>query len=380
MDLILYVEKKATSTTNMKNVENRMRTTHELYFENAIKLDSVPDSTIDLVITSPPYPMIEMWDSILGEQSLQITKSLESNDGYTAFELMHIELDKVWDEVIRVTKEGAFICINIGDATRTINGNFALYPNHARIISYFRSKGINNLPNIIWKKQTNSPNKFMGSGMLPSGAYVTLEHEYILIFRKGGKQLFITEEEKKYRRESSFFWEERNVWFSDVWDFKGARQILNNKNIRERSAAFPFELPYRLINMYSIKGNTILDPFVGTGTTLFAALTAGRNSVGYDIDKNFRECIFEILNSSEFIEDLNLIIESRLLAHKRFIEEKNDVKHFNLGYNFPVVTNQEKEILINFIQSISMTNNNIEVDYYNEPLMESPTTKQKRLF
>ena len=127
--------------------------------------------------------MIEMWDSILGEQSLQITKSLESNDGYTAFELMHIELDKVWDEVIRVTKEGAFICINIGDATRTINGNFALYPNHARIISYFRSKGINNLPNIIWKKQTNSPNKFMGSGMLPSGAYVTLEHEYILIFK-----------------------------------------------------------------------------------------------------------------------------------------------------------------------------------------------------
>lgn len=74
--------------------------------------------------------------------------------------------------------------------------NFQLYPNHARIINAFHALGVSNLPNILWRKQTNAPNKFMGSGMLPAGAYVTLEHEWILIFRKGGKRIFKSPENK----------------------------------------------------------------------------------------------------------------------------------------------------------------------------------------
>lgn len=117
---------------------------------------------------------------------------------------MHQELDKIWSECYRVLKEGGIACINIGDATRTINNNFCLYTNHARIINYCLKIGFTNLPNIIWRKQTNAPNKFMGSGMLPAGAYVTLEHEWILIFRKGGKRQFKTEKDKVERRSSSF--------------------------------------------------------------------------------------------------------------------------------------------------------------------------------
>ena len=100
----------------------------------------------------------------------------------------------------------------------------------------------------------------MGSGMMPPGAYVTLEHEYVLVLRKGNKREFGTAEEKKNRRESCFFWEERNLWFSDVWmDLKGTTQNLIEDSARNRSAAYPFELPYRIITMFSVKGDTILD-------------------------------------------------------------------------------------------------------------------------
>src|SRR5690554_4953442 len=243
-----------------------MITKHRTFIENAQNMSSLNDNTIDLIVTSPPYPMIQMWDSVMYTFNPEIEKEMEKYNGVNAFNLMHIELDKVWSECYRVLKDGGFACINIGDATRTLNGNFALYSNHSRIIKSFLKLGFNNLPNILWRKQTNAPNKFMGSGMLPAGAYVTLEHEWILIFRKGDKRVFKSELEKLERRKSAYFWEERNVWFSDIWDFKGVKQRLENTNGRERSAAFPIELPYRLINMFSLRNDTILDPFVGTGT------------------------------------------------------------------------------------------------------------------
>jgi DNA modification methylase len=118
--------------------------------------------------------------------------------------------------------------------------------------------GFSALPAILWRKQTNAPNKFMGSGMMPPGAYVTLEHEYILILRKGNKREFTSIKEKQNRRESAFFQEERNFWFSDVWmDLKGTTQNLFDNKATERSAAYPFELPYRLISMFSVKSDTV---------------------------------------------------------------------------------------------------------------------------
>lgn len=332
-------------------------TTHKTIIGAAQNMHQIDSNSIDLVVTSPPYPMIEMWDDIMALQNPKIATALTNNEPHLAFELMHLELDKIWKEVARVLKDGGFACINIGDATRTINSNFALYPNHARIISAFQELDIPNLPNIIWRKQTNAPNKFMGSGMLPSGAYVTLEHEWVLIFRKGAKREFKKPEDKLRRQESSFFWEERNIWFSDLWDLKGTKQKIDNSKSRKRSAAYPFELPYRLINMYSLQNDVVLDPFLGTGTTALAAMTAQRNSIGYEIDPKFLEVINENIQTTS-LADLNSNIDNRINSHREFIinrqkdPKKKDFKHFNAHLNLPVVTSQEKNIRLHYLNEI----------------------------
>ena len=158
-----------------------IKTEHIILYENAANMEYIADESVALIVTSPPYPMIQMWDEIFSSQNKKIAHALSNGEGVLSFELMHKELDKVWDEIYRVLKTGGFACINIGDATRTIAGNFCLYPNHSRILQYIQQSGFSILPDILWRKQTNAPNKFMGSGMLPAGAYVTLEHEYILI-------------------------------------------------------------------------------------------------------------------------------------------------------------------------------------------------------
>jgi DNA modification methylase len=158
-----------------------MITRHQIYFQDSKNMEALPSGTVDLVVTSPPYPMIEMWDSMFTGQNVEIGNALEKGDGPAAFEMMHMELEAVWQEVWRILKQGGIACINVGDAARTINSRFMLYPNHSRILNQFLKLGFQALPAILWRKQTNAPNKFMGSGMLPPSAYVTLEHEYILI-------------------------------------------------------------------------------------------------------------------------------------------------------------------------------------------------------
>jgi DNA modification methylase len=283
----------------------------------------------------------------------------------------HRELDKVWDEVFRVLTKGGIACINIGDATRTIKKKFSLYTNHSRILSYMQDLGFSALPAILWRKQTNAPNKFMGSGMMPPGAYVTLEHEYILILRKGNKKEFKSTTEKQNRRESSFFWEERNFWFSDVWlDLKGATQSLFDHKTRGRSAAFPFELPYRLISMFSVKGDTVLDPFLGIGTTMFAAIAAGRNSVGYEIDRSLQDVTFSKIDG--ILDYSNKRINQRLEKHFEFVENrfanKGKFKYENKKYLCPVMTRQELDILINKVKEIkSIDENTVEASYSGTP-------------
>lgn len=344
-------------------------TKHSIIIDAAQNMEQLKDNSIELVVTSPPYPMIEMWDEIMAKQNPQIQTALDENDGAKAFELMHLELDKVWAEVERVLIPGGFACINIGDSTRTINGKFALYPSHARIISAFQKLRVPNLPNILWRKQTNAPNKFMGSGMLPSGAYVTLEHEWILIFRKGSKRQFKTDSEKLRRKESSFFWEERNIWFSDLWDLKGTKQKIDNSETRKRSAAYPFELPYRLINMYSLQGDTVLDPFLGTGTTTLAAIATNRNSIGYEIDPMFLNIITDNIETTP-ISFFNSIIQNRIDQHINFIMERNadvkkdEIKHYNENLKFQVITSQETEIKLKFVSQVNkIDESNIKVKY-----------------
>ncbi|MBC8230330.1 site-specific DNA-methyltransferase [bacterium] len=332
-----------------------MKTTHKVIFGNSANMNTIPSGSIDLVITSPPYPMIEMWDEMFSEQSSEIANALQKEDGKLAFELMHQELDKVWNEVFRVLKYGGIACINIGDATRTIGGTFQLYSNHSRILSYCLKTGFVALPEILWRKQTNAPNKFMGSGMLPPSAYVTLEHEFILILRKGHKREFKKPNEKLNRQQSSFFWEERNVWFSDIWDLKGTGQNLTDEKVRKRSAAYPFELPYRLINMFSVRGDTVLDPYLGSATTMAAAMALGRNSIGIEIDYNFKETIFNRVE--DIIEISTISFRDRINKHLQFVEErtktKGKPKYESKKYGFSVMTKQEVEITFYYLKKVS---------------------------
>lgn len=332
-----------------------MNTEHRLSYSDARQLKGIPDSSVDLVVTSPPYPMIEMWDELFFMLNPLARKSLEAGDAHFAFELMHAELEKAWAELFRVLKPGAFACINIGDATRSVNNRFQLFSNHARVLHQFMELGFDVLPPVLWRKQTNAPTKFMGSGMLPAGAYVTLEHEYILIFRKGGKRIFSSAGEKLLRQQSAIFWEERNIWYSDVWDFKGTRQNTNDpdRKLRERSAAFPFMLPFRLINMYSAQGDTVLDPFLGTGTTLFAAMASGRNSVGCEIDPLFSGCVERTAQAG--LPALNRCSEGRINDHLRFVEgcreKEKPLLYRSEFYGFPVMTGQETKLRLPFIQN-----------------------------
>lgn len=328
-----------------------MKTEHEVEIGDA--REAKIQRNIDLVVTSPPYPMIEMWDEGFSEMNEEIGEALERDEDRKAFDLMHEELNKVWDRIEECTSEGSIVCINVGDATRKIGGSFSLYPNGARIIEEFEKRGFESLPKLIWRKPTNSPTKFMGSGMLPPSAYVTLEHEHILIFRKkGGRR----QPESENRSASAYFWEERNKWFTDLWeDIRGTSQSLNGSELRDRSAAYPFEIPHRLINMFSVKGDWVLDPFWGTGTTTIAAMVNARNSIGIEIEENFTEYF------SDRLEDIGKISKEvqrkRLRDHKEFCEERmengKEFKYQMENYDLPATTKQEKDIVLHKVKDVT---------------------------
>ena len=164
-----------------------------------------------------------------------------------------------------------------------------------------------------------------------------------------------TEEEKKVRHESALFWEERNVWYSDVWmDIKGTDQALPGALSRLRSASYPFELAYRLINMYSVKGDVVLDPFLGTGTTVAAAMTSGRNSIGVEIDRDFREIIRPM--AYEIVDFSNEYIHNRIVRHYEFVENRKKasgpLRYTNRCYGCPVVTSQEQQAILNDLEDV----------------------------
>lgn len=279
-----------------------METHHQVIFKDSRDMRDLEDSSIQLVVTSPPYPMIEMWDALFRRMNPRIgalideTRSAESDKRGTvssAYELMHEELGKVWSECYRVLCEGGIACVNIGDATRSINGRFRLFPNHSKIIEHCERIGFVTLPFIVWKKPTNKPNAFLGSGFLPTNGYVTLDLEYILILRKGDTRKFAPKDARRYS--SSFTKAQRDVWFSQVWSVHGAAQSL--VRLQRRSAAFPEEIPRRLIHMFSIIGDTVLDPFLGTGTTMKVAGDLSRHSVGYEFDDSLKPAIDSKLGS-----------------------------------------------------------------------------------
>jgi DNA modification methylase len=269
-----------------------MQTGNRVIIGSSQKMPELPDSSVELMVTSPPYPMIAMWDALFRANPTiaALWHKLENGDEAavrTIYDLMHQNLRQVWVETHRVLVEGGIAAINIGDATRTVAGKFQLFPNHSRITEICEEIGFTTLPYILWKKPTTKPTykgkgAFLGSGFLPPNAYVTLDCEFILLFRKGNLRKFTPHHPERYS--SRFTKQQRDLWFSQIWDFKGTRQTADA--LERRTAAYPNEVPERLIRMFSVKGETVLDPFLGSGTTMKVAIEAERNCIGYEVDPN----------------------------------------------------------------------------------------------
>lgn len=233
----------------------------------------LPDASVHLVVTSPPYPMIEMWDGLFEAWT---GVGVREPGFYAA---CHEALGRVWRECARVLVPGGILAVNVGDATRALDG-FRLWPNHVEVNARCEAAGLTPLVPILWKKPTNKPNAFLGSGFLPPNAYVTLDCEHILIFRKGAPRRLPPKDLLRYA--SEFSKAERDAWFTQVWEVKGAGQARDD--LARRSGAFPEEVPARLVRMFSLLGETVLDPFAGTGTTLRVAAREGRRAIGFETE------------------------------------------------------------------------------------------------
>jgi len=292
-----------------------LSTEHRIILSNSQQMPELADSTVNLMVTSPPYPMIKMWDTLFARMDPKIAQlwrelkaECREETVMQIYESIHESLAKVWREAYRVLIDGGIACINIGDATRTINGKFRLFPNHSRIIEHCERIGFTTLPYVLWKKPTTKPKykgkgAFLGSGFLPPNAYITLDCEFILVFRKGKLRQFPSHDQRRY--ESAFTKKQRDEWFSQIWTLAGARQT--ESQIERRIAAFPEEIVTRLIRMFSVKGDTVLDPFLGSGTTTKIAMQNERNSVGYETDESLLLLIKKKISTETSAHNLNII-------------------------------------------------------------------------
>jgi DNA modification methylase len=256
-----------------------------VYIADSRVMAEVADESVHLVITSPPYWHIKDYG---------VPNQIGS--GQSLYEYLY-DLSRVWRECWRVLKPGRRLCINIGDqfARAVVYGQYKVIPLHAEIIAQCETIGFDYLGAIIWQKKTTMRPSggavVMGSFPYPPNGIVELDYEHILLFRKPGKLEPLNPEA---REASALSRDEWKTYFSGHWHFAGERQALHE-------AMFPEELPRRLIRMFSLVGETVLDPFVGSGTTLKVALELGRNAVGYEIQPAYVPLIREKLGVDSLI-------------------------------------------------------------------------------
>jgi DNA modification methylase len=249
-------------------------TTHRLVQGDARDLSFIPDESVHLVVTSPPYWTLKRYNESEGQMG-----HIEEYEQFLA------ELNRVWRGVFRVLVPGGRLVCVVGDvclSRRENNGRHTVVPLHADICVQCRRLGFDNLNPIIWHKISNASyevsngSKFLGKPYEPN-AIIKNDIEFILMQRKPGGYRKPTDEQ---RRLSMIPKDKFAKWFQQFWNLTGA-------STREHPAPFPLELASRLVQMFSFVGDTVVDPFCGTATTMVAALKHGRNSIGIELDSAY---------------------------------------------------------------------------------------------
>jgi len=247
------------------------RTTLTICHGDSRELGWIAPGSVHLALTSPPYWTLKEYPHRQGQLGLV--------EGYDAF---HDELDKVWRHCFRVLVPGGRLVCVVGDVclSRRKHGRHSVMPMHADIVVRARKIGFDNLTPILWHKITNASHEaengpgFLGKPYEPN-AIVKNDVEFILMLRKPGGYRRPTGEQREASRLAK---QEHHEWFRQIW--KG----LPGESTRRHPAPFPEELAYRLVRMFSFAGDTVLDPFMGTGTTLLASARCGRNAIGVEIE------------------------------------------------------------------------------------------------
>jgi site-specific DNA-methyltransferase (adenine-specific) len=276
-----------------------IQTTHKLIKGDARDLSFIPDETVHLVVTSPPYWNLKRYN----EHPEQLGHIQE-------YEAFIGELEKVWEHAFRVLVPGGRLVCVVGDVcvSRREYGRHLVFPLHSDICVMCRKIGFDNLNPIIWHKISNASyevsngSKFLGKPYEPN-AIIKNDIEFILMQRKPGAYRKPTEEQRKASKIKKQDFDE---WFQQIWRIHGA-------STREHPAPFPLELATRLIRMFSFVGDTVLDPFCGTGTTMAASLQNHRNSIGIEIDDAYCRMISRELHK----------LVSGLFSEAEFVFEDN---------------------------------------------------------
>ncbi|MCD4664646.1 MAG: thermonuclease family protein [Bacteroidales bacterium] len=258
-------------------------TKHKIINGDSRNMTELCDNSVNLIITSPPYWQLKDYGT---------DNQIGYNDSYEDY---INNLNLVWNECFRVLDNGCRLCINIGDqfARAVYYGRYKVIPIRTEIIKFCESISFDYMGAVIWQKKTTTNTtggaSIMGSFPFPRNGIFSIDYEFILVFKKLGTP---KKPDKELKEQSRLTKDEWNKYFSGHWYFGGAKQD-------GHIAMFPEELPRRLIKMFSFVGDTILDPFLGSGTTSLAAKNLNRNSVGYEINNEFIPFVKTKLNVSQ---------------------------------------------------------------------------------
>lgn len=331
-----------------------MKTKHLIINGDSRAMIEVPDNSVHLIITSPPYWQLKDYGT---------KNQIGFHDNYENY---INNLNLVWKECHRILHNGCRLCINIGDqfARSVYYGRYKVIPIREEIIKFCENIGFDYMGAVIWQKVTTSNSTGggvqMGSYPYPRNGILKLDYEFILIFKKFGESPKPTKEQKELSKLTA---EEWNSFFTGHWNFSGVRQS-------GHIAMFPEELPKRLIKMFSFVGETVLDPFLGSGTTSLVAKKLNRNSIGYEINADFIKIIKEKLDifqpdlnetSFEFIEQkrIDKIFEDEIktlpyiFKDPHLLDKKIDIKKMKFGSKIDLNGTHQREQFFSVKEVIS---------------------------